>query len=783
MIIINKSISRRLSLSIVSLVGVLFVIAFGIFYSFSRGVVTDAAINRSNIELKSMTSEVDTRLLTIEQSINNVIFAVENSLDNKNNLEIILRKNLENNPIIMGCSLAFEPYFFNDNEQYYMPYYSRDGDYIKKDYFGSVDYDYHIMNWYVIPKLLEKPYWSEPYYDRGGAELLMTTYSHPIKDKSGKIVGIMTADLSLDWMNILVTNMKPYPNSYTIMLSRNGYYLAHNDNSLVMNQTFYTHILDLDSTRCSIETIRELGDRMIAQEEGLTTITINDEKYYAFFQPITRNGWSVLTASLRDDVLADLHETTKIIWIVLIISLILIFLMTWYVVKRITNPLKEFSKSAAVIAQGEFNAPLPQVSSSDEVSELHDAFLNMQISLSKYIEELKISTASKQHIESELAIAQQIQMGMVPKIFPPFPESKELDIYATIEPAKEVGGDLYDFFVRDNKLFFTIGDVSGKGIPASLLMAVSCSLFRSIASIEDEPTIIVQRINEAICANNDANMFITMFVAVLDIKTGVMEFCNAGHNPPFILSKQNKSVKPLQVNPNIPVGVFDTMGYQGESITINRGEIIFLYTDGLTEAENHAKELYGDDRLYKYLQKITTENKIIKISEGLNESLSKFTAGNEQSDDITMLFVSYLNNNEPTRQVLNLKNEIAELNILATFIDTIGAELEIDTSTIMTLNLALEEVVSNIILYAYPQGETGEIEIRVTKIDNSLIFKITDSGIAFNPTLHPEADITLSADERKIGGLGIFLTNKIMDDVSYSRINDKNILTISKNII
>lgn len=781
MINIKKSISRRLSLPIVSLVGVLFIIAFGIFYSFTREEVTDAAINKSNIELQTMISEVDSKLLIIEQSMKDVIFVVENSLDSKENLELILRKTLENNPIIMGGSLAFEPYYFGEDELFYMPYYSRDGDYIKGDYFGSIDYDYHIMNWYVIPKLLEKPYWSEPYYDRGGAELLMTTYSHPIKDKSGKVVGIMTADLSLDWLNQLVTNMKPYANSYAILLSRNGYYLAHNDNSLVMNHTFYTHLVDLDSARCSIEDIRELGDRMLAQEKGIVTITINDEEHYVFFHPITRNGWSVATASRHDDVLEGLHNTTLIIWIVLIVSLIFIFTTIWFVVKRITNPLKEFSASAAIIAKGEFNAPLPKVSSSDEVGELQKAFSNMQLSLSKYIEELKISTASKQRIESELAIAQQIQMGMVPKIFPPFPESSELDIYATITPAKEVGGDLYDFFVRDGKLFFTIGDVSGKGIPASLLMAVCCSLFRSIASIEDNPKIIVQRINEAICANNDANMFITLFVAVLDLDTGIMEYCNAGHNPPYIISCDDKSVKPLEVIPNIPVGIFDIFKFKGESRKLERGEIIFLYTDGLTEAENNEQELYGDDRLYEYLKEIAGENSITKISDELHNSLSNFTAGNEQSDDITMLLISYLNN-KGYKKVLNIKNQITEIEALTSFIEELGDELNIDMATVMSLNLALEEVIANIILYAYPQGEEGEIELTAQECDGSVIFTISDSGIEFDPTAAPKADVTLSAEEREIGGLGIFLVNKIMDKVEYSRINEKNILTISKTI-
>lgn len=641
MIKISKSISTRLSIPIVLLVALLFVLSFWVFYSFSKRTVTDGAFDRSRMELEMIIAEIDSQLAVIEQSINGAVFAMEGSLDNPELLETQLINVLETNPIIIGSALAFEPYYFKDKGQYYMPYASRTGYEVSCEYFGGTDYDYHVMDWYLIPKLLDESYWAEPYYDEGGADMLMTTYTHPLRDRSGKIAGVITADLSLGWLTDLVVSMKPYANSYAILLSRNGYYLAHNDTSLILNESYFTHTGEMNPYTSSVKSISELGYNMLAQQSGIADITIRGEEHYAFYAPVPRVGWSATTVSRHSDVMSELNRITIVVWLILAASLVLIFVATWYVVKKITNPLKHFSASAAIIAGGDFNAPLPDVSSHDEVGELRDAFVHLQASLSEYIEELKHSTATKQRIESELAIAQQIQMGMVPKIFPPFPESSDLDIYATITPAKEVGGDLYDFFVRDGKLIFTIGDVSGKGIPASLLMAVSCSLFRSIASVEDDPAVIVSRINDSICASNEANMFVTMFVAVLDIETGEMNYCNAGHNPPFILSDENKKAEFLEVMPNIPVGVFDEMEFIAEKTILQRGQTIFMYTDGLTEAENHEKELYGEDRLCEYLLARDTTQNINTLCHGVGDSLSAFTAGNEQSDDITMLFVLY----------------------------------------------------------------------------------------------------------------------------------------------
>ena len=263
----------------------------------------------------------------------------------------------------------------------------------------------------------------------------------------------------------------------------------------------------------------------------------------------------------------------------------------------------------------------------------------MQKSLVEYIDELKETTASKERIESELHIARKIQMGMVPKIFPPFPEREDVDLYAKLIPAKEVGGDLYDFFIEDDKLYFIIGDVSGKGVPASLVMAVTCRLFRTIAAHFHTPAGIMKALNDTLAENNDSNMFCTAFLGVLDLKTGNMQYCNAGHNAPVMLVSSGE-VKFMEVKPNLPLGLFGDFPYEGQECDIIKGTSLFLYTDGVTEAENTVKALYSDERLLDLLNK-QQKNLPQTIVDAVLDDVNKHADGAEQSDDITIMCVHY----------------------------------------------------------------------------------------------------------------------------------------------
>ena len=396
----------------------------------------------------------------------------------------------------------------------------------------------------------------------------------------------------------------------------------------------------------------------------------------------------------------------------------------------------------------------------------------------KNIRKINSITASKERMESELQIASGIQMAMIPKIFPPFPERKDLDMAATIVPAKEVGGDLYDFYIRDEKLFFCIGDVSGKGVPASLVMAVTRSLFRSLSAHENSPKAIVSAMNDSMSEDNDWNMFVTFFLGILDLGTGHLRYCNAGHNAPLILTDR---IAVLPVEPNLPLGVLRGMSYKEQEVEFHTDDALFLYTDGLTEAENSAHEQFGEERMDAVLHKRGSSEQHL---EAVKKAVREFVGDAPQSDDLTMLFIHYLGDPATALEErhLVLHNDIQQIPQLADFIETIASEKSLDQSLAMSLNLALEEAVSNIIMYAYPEGSDGLVDIEAIIRKDSLEFIISDSGTPFDPTKKEPADVTASLEDRPVGGLGIYTVRNIMDSIGYERRDGKNILRMTKNI-
>ena len=276
---------------------------------------------------------------------------------------------------------------------------------------------------------------------------------------------------------------------------------------------------------------------------------------------------------------------------------------------------------------------------------MRDSFENMQQSLKTYIEELKVTTASKAAIENELKVAHDIQMSMLPKIFPPYPERHDIDIFGLLNPAKDVGGDLFDFCIRDNQLFFCIGDVSGKGVPASLVMAVTHSLFRNISAHTAKPHFIMSALNKALADGNDNNMFVTIFIGVLDLGNGHLCYCNAGHDEPLLIGEH---VDLLPCDPNLPVGIMPEWEFSLQEMDIAPKTTIFLYTDGLTEAEdgNHAQ--FDLQRVVDKASSLVAEgkNQPTVIVNEMTEAVGAFVGDATQSDDLTMLAINYKKSDE-----------------------------------------------------------------------------------------------------------------------------------------
>jgi sigma-B regulation protein RsbU (phosphoserine phosphatase) len=313
-----------------------------------------------------------------------------------------------------------------------------------------------------------------------------------------------------------------------------------------------------------------------------------------------------------------------------------LLLMLYFFIRIITrelSPLRRLAREAETIASGQFDTQLPNFERTDEIGQLSQSFGNMQQSLVRYIEELKDTTAQKASIESELNVANSIQMSMLPNVFP---DREGLDMYASMTPAKEVGGDLYGYLLKDDNLYFCLGDVSGKGVPASLFMAQVTRLFRTLANQQLSPSDICTHMNDALSGDeNPTNMFVTLFVGMVDLTSGHLSFCNAGHNPPVIGGGEHHGDF-LEMKPNFPIGVLPGLEFEGEEIESIKGRALFIYTDGLNEAENREHEQFGDERLIDILRN-THFDSARQVIETLAAEVEKHRDGADPNDDLTMM--------------------------------------------------------------------------------------------------------------------------------------------------
>lgn len=767
-----NSFATRLSVATILFTIIIFTIVCIIFYTYSSRSVIRDAITNTHSRLQTMAIQISDKLTNTKVAVLNAEWIIRQNANNADSLSIIISHLVNDNEVIVGSAIAFEPGYGPHKDRPTMLYASENNDNVSTRLMNS-DYRYSVMDWYQIPKLLKKDYWSEPYYDRGGGNMIMSTFSHPLFNENGEVFAILTADISLKDFTALVSKLEPYQSSYSFLLSRNGYYITHYYKDRIMNETIFSNALESKN-----EDYARIGKEMLAGKTGTIEFHNETEDSYAFYCPIPDVNWSLCNVSPIGVITKDLYKTTRTIVIIFIIGITLLFISILQIIRHLFRPLETFSLSAKEIAKGNFNIPLPKIKSHDEMKDLHDSFEHMQKSLDKYIQELTETTSVQERINSELNIAFTIQKSMIPK---GFPERKDMELFAILHPAREVGGDLYNYAIHDNKLSFIIGDVSGKGVPASLVMSMVSTLFNSIGSKEENPAILMKDFNETMSKSNDLNMFVTMIAGILDLGSGILRICNAGHNAPIVIMP-NTPATFLNLEQNIPIGIIPDFNYKETLLTLDANTKLVLYTDGITEAEDSSHSLYGDKKLINIVENSKNEN-VEGIGNKILADVKLHVNNTLQSDDLTLLILDYKQNNqEPMKKEIILANDIREIGKLETFTDEIGKELNLPLSVVTSINLALEEALTNIIMYAFPPLDAEVIHLYCTYRDSELIFLLTDNGAPFDPTKASDPDIDAPLGDRPIGGLGIMLIRKIMNEVTYQRINNTNHLTLKKKI-
>ena len=656
-----------------------------IYYFHIRQEALFVAGKRAESTLKNTEMTILIRTGKIETIVNSIQPMVEYALDDPDAMYDIARHTVESSSRIMGSGIGFKEGYYPEKGRWYEVYvgYQKGGDTLVAEQIGGPNHDYLQMDWFQEGMASEKGMWSDPYYDNAGGKTFLMTYSVPVRDKTGEVVGLIGADVAIDTLVSIIRGIKLYPNSFCTLVAGDG-------------TTLVPPPSKTPKGKCHVFSEEVDGKNMTL------TITIPDSDMYkqlrqssAFFALLALTG---------------------------------IFAVLFFAYRSVQNLWK--------------------------LSEVR---------------------SKEQHIEDELAIARDIQQSLLPS-GNLSDVCKCMDISGLQISAKFVGGDLYDYYVRYGKLLFCIGDVSGKGVPAALLMAISHSLFRTLSARDDRPDSIMQALNASISDNNPDIMFITMFLGVMDLSTGIIRYCNAGHNPPIVVKDGNAEY--LSTEPSLLLGVESSAKYTAYEMKLSPGDTLLLYTDGLTEAENIHKELFGEARtlaMASGLGSMTAKEQLVQI----REQVSQFVDHAEQSDDLTLLSIRFMPAEDTT---LVLTNNIQELERLEPFLNDFFSRNSLDPTALSPVNLAIEEALANVIMYAYPEGTQGEVTLSAKVIDHDICMEISDEGVPFNPLQQQEADLAVSLEERQIGGLGIHLIKEIMNEVNYVYKDGKNVLTMTYDL-
>jgi len=546
----------------------------------------------------------------------------------------LLRRTVSENPYIYGSAIAFEEGAFKPETMLFCPYVCRagTGDGVLREIDIARDaYDYRQAEWYRLPKESGKPFWTEPYFDKGAGNVIMCTYSAPFY-KDGKFRGVVTADIRVDDLKKLIRKEGLVdPGSFVIM-SRDGRYISHPQSEFIMKETVFSNAEKLGRNE-----LMALGREMVSGAKGASLIKDfqGHGRIFLFYAPIPSTGWSFAATVPEAEVMGPAWAQLAKVEAILGGGLLITLLLLWRISTKITRPVRDFASWAKEIGNGRFEVPLQGPFARDEIGDLAGAFEKMIRGLKDHMEALTRETSKRQQVESELQVARDIQLSLLPKIFPPFPERKEFDLYAKNGPARFVAGDFFDFFFIDEKtLAFTIADVSGKGVPAAMFMVITRTLLRNIALSGKTPSEVLSLTNRILFEGNERGMFVTLFFGYYDLSTGKVRYVNAGHHQPYCMNGSGSVRKFGRVTGTL-LGISEGLNYEEAEETLPAGETLILYTDGFPEARTPSGEFLNDRRFRELLESCGGQP-VMDLCEKVFQRAMDFQ-DQKPADDLTIL--------------------------------------------------------------------------------------------------------------------------------------------------
>ncbi len=538
-----KSISFRFALASVSVALLVLALVGGVNYLFLKKALLEDAGQRARLIVEKSGLQIQEIITRTRNSSQQAMTALRNGGYSPEVIKDVLTRTLQQEPLYYGMAMAFEPGVLRNTP--FCPYYFKKNSTIHYLNLANDRYLYGQKPWYSRVKEELKPSWSDLYFDKGGGETLMATYSTPVMEKD-RFAGVLTIDLSLKSLQQIISSIHVLRTGYAILLSRNNKILVHPDSSKILRQY----------SRTTIE-----YDRII--REGDNWI------YYGHV------GSTRLTLGIvmpQAELFATLNTMSMILAVLALLGAFLLIVTMVIVSRRLTRPIEQLTALTREISLGNFDKKIELPVNHDEIYQLARSIHRMQDAIRQYMDDIQRAARQQQKMESELEIAGAIQKSMLPG---PLPESATVELAATLQPARAVGGDFYDYFqMDDDHLCLVMADVSGKGMPAAMFMATAISYIRAYGDTGSSAATIVERLNRTMVKNNEANMFVTLFLAVLNLRSGRMSYVNAGHTEPYLIDADGVTKLPSSGNP--PVGAFEGVAFREETIVLNHGKRLFF---------------------------------------------------------------------------------------------------------------------------------------------------------------------------------------------------------------
>ena len=776
----GRSITTRLIALLTLCAAVIIGAGMLIDYRLSRDQILDRLRRESEETIRAVIIDLENWLQGVQGATDLLARILQQRDYSQAGLQQMLRDVVHSNADIFGATIALAP-GQTVSPLGFAPYYFRGETRLAYADLATPEHNYQHQPWFTDTVAAGRALWTEPYYDRGGGETLMTTYAVPVyrEDEAGKpfLYAVVTADVALEDLHAYLQRLHLGENSFGILLSRKGAILSSRHRENVMR-----HFSATAAGRANPGGWQEMFEAALDGAVVTRQLPCDAAPGPCTFRlgTLQPTGWPVGVVYSEHEILAPLRDFQRKIVLAGLLTLALMAAAVALVSRRLTRPLTALADASDSIARGDLDVALPPARGNDEVARLVQSFAAMKTDLKTYIADLESATARRSRLEGELGAARDIQMAMLPGQGEASVQDPACNLWAAVRPARSVGGDLYSFQRQGRQLFIAVGDVSDKGVPAALFMARAMGLIQQLAGAAAEPAAAMARLNNALEQGNDNCMFLTLFLGVLDLDSGELDFASAGHCAPSLAREGKAFALAQQQGPAL--GLVPDLAYPGNTVTLQSGDRLALFTDGIEEAFNNSDEMYGMARFHQELAG-STQQGVATAGPQLLAAIDRFAGDCPQSDDITLMLLELTSADRDAAPAPTAAS--AEFALTPGITGAVHAWLErvlapIPSAVRQDLLLVAEEVISNIAKYAGLPAR-APITVAVNAGPGQVALEVRDPGTAFDPLQQGDrARLGEPIDQAAIGGLGIHLITSLSDRQNYRHEHGYNILEVVK---